>query len=115
LDLVPEPQERDQLGLTFLRAGIIAMKKTQSLQPCNGCDALDPFVVENAAGYCRECYASTNAPTCDCGSQLPYGEHGTQERFIHNTSDEHFLAVMRSVGAPQSVIDQAMLDRARFA
>ena len=48
---------------------------------------------------------------CDCGTKKPYGSPGTQERFEHNTTDEHFLAVMRQSKAPQSVIDRAMADR----
>lgn len=54
-------------------------------------------------------------PTCDCGTTKPYGEPGSRERFEHNTTDEHFLAVMRQSKAPQSVIDRAMADRKRFA
>jgi hypothetical protein len=46
--------------------------------------------------------------TCDCGSSLPYGEAHTAERYAHNMTKEHRIAVFKQCGAPQHIIDAEM-------
>lgn len=40
---------------------------------------------------------------CACGSKLPQGKPSSQERFLHNTSREHRLAVAKEKGLTEMV------------
>lgn len=46
----------------------------------------------------------TNLHKCDCGTSLPYGAPMTQERYAHNVTLEHKIAVLKQTGAPESLI-----------